>query len=240
MYSNEIFTSDKENNTQMMTTLEIAEMMGMSHKGILRKLEGRTEKGKHIDGVLDILGRHHLAPSEFFLKSSYINSQNKEMPCYKCTRKGCEFLAHKFQGEKGIEFTIMYIERFHEMEQAIKQAQPQIEQIEPSKLAQRRTSSDTPIPRVSSWFKENDAKIKRLMRNMEMSRKSVYHEILSRLGMIYNLEIAKEIYKQENGFEPPCTMDMLEYFTELRKYTDIVIESLLFSNPDPSPLKWDW
>lgn len=105
---------------QMLTTVDIAEMMGMQHKTVLRKISGRETSGKHVDGIIDVLRRHHLEPSDYFIKSTYINKQNKEMPCYKVTRKGCEFLANKFQGEKGIIFTARYIERFHQMEEIIK------------------------------------------------------------------------------------------------------------------------
>lgn len=105
---------------QMLTTVDIAEMMGMQHKTVLRKIEGRKTSGNHVDGIIDVLRRHHLVPSEYFVKSTYANKQNKEIPCYKVTRKGCEFLANKFQGEKGIIFTARYIERFHRMEEMIR------------------------------------------------------------------------------------------------------------------------
>ena len=42
------------------------------------------------------------------------------MRCYQVTKKGCEFIAHKLTGVKGTEFTAKYINRFHEMEDAIK------------------------------------------------------------------------------------------------------------------------
>lgn len=61
-----------------------------------------------------------MQPSDYFIKSTYVSKQNKEMPCYNVTRKGCEFLAHKFNGKKGIEFTARYIERFHQMEEMLK------------------------------------------------------------------------------------------------------------------------
>lgn len=44
---------------QMMTTVDIAEM---SHKNILRKIEGREIDGKYIKGVIDILNELHLNP----------------------------------------------------------------------------------------------------------------------------------------------------------------------------------
>lgn len=38
------------------------------------------------------------------------------MPCYRITKKGCEFIAHKLTGTKGTIFTARYINRFHEMQ----------------------------------------------------------------------------------------------------------------------------
>ena len=49
-----------------------------------------------------------------------MNDRGKEYPCYNVTKKGCEFIAHKLTGVKGTEFTAKYINRFHEMEDAIK------------------------------------------------------------------------------------------------------------------------
>lgn len=105
---------------RILTTVDIAEMMGVSHKNILQKLEGRNIKGNHIEGVIEVIGELNLQPSDYFIKSTYVSKQNKEMPCYNVTRKGCEFLAHKFNGKKGIEFTARYIERFHQMDEMIR------------------------------------------------------------------------------------------------------------------------
>lgn len=102
---------------QMITTVDIAEMMDMQHKSMLRKLEGDKKQ----EGIIEILNRHEIVPSEFFILSSYYDNSGKENKCYKLTRKGCEFLANKFQGEKGIIFTAKYIDRFHQMEDIIKQ-----------------------------------------------------------------------------------------------------------------------
>lgn len=40
------------------------------------------------------------------------------------TKLGCDFLANKFTGEKGILFTARYVKRFHEMEEALKPKMP--------------------------------------------------------------------------------------------------------------------
>lgn len=106
---------------QTITTVEIAKMLDATpHKDILKKLEGRTEKnGKHTKGYLEILTERQMSPSDFFIPSTYKDSSGKENRCYKVTKKGCEFLANKFTGEKGVIFTARYINRFHEMENAL-------------------------------------------------------------------------------------------------------------------------
>lgn len=121
----------------MLNTIEIAEMMEMAHWGLLRKLEGRTQKnGKHIKGYIEILTERQMSPSDFFIPSTYKDSSGKENKCYKVTKKGCEFLANKFTGEKGVLFTARYINRFHEMENEIqKKAEPAIQTNELSNLA---------------------------------------------------------------------------------------------------------
>ena len=116
---------------QMLTTVDIAEMMGMLHKTVLRKIEGRENKGVHVKGIIDILNEHHLEPVKYFIKSSYVDSKGESRPCYKVTRKGCEFLANKFQGEKGIIFTAKYIERFHQMQEIIESRMPADPEKEP-------------------------------------------------------------------------------------------------------------
>lgn len=89
---------------------EVAEMVGKQHNELLKDI--RRYAGQ--------LGEGKIPQSDFFTESTYVNSQNKKMPCYQVTKKGCEFIAHKLTGVKGTEFTAKYINRFHEMEDAIK------------------------------------------------------------------------------------------------------------------------
>lgn len=111
------------------STVEIAEMLDNTpHKDILKKLEGRTGKdGEHIKGYIEILTDNNFVVSDFFIPSTYRDSSGKENKCYKVTKKGCEFLANKFTGEKGVRFTARYINRFHEMENMLSEtAKPEI------------------------------------------------------------------------------------------------------------------
>ncbi|MBY2242539.1 phage regulatory protein/antirepressor Ant [Clostridioides difficile] len=104
------------------TTLEIADMLEINHWEVLRKLEG-TEKTK---GIIDVLGSNNFVVTDYFIKTKYLSVQNKEMPCYKVTKLGCDFLANKFTGEKGIIFTARYVRRFNEMERVLKEQQPKL------------------------------------------------------------------------------------------------------------------
>lgn len=49
------------------------------------------------------------------------------MPCYQITRKGCEMVANKMTGQKGIVFTAMYVNAFHEMEQQLHKPTSQLD-----------------------------------------------------------------------------------------------------------------
>ena len=108
----------KSNTTtsNTITTIEIAQMMEVSHKSILRKIDG--SKDRH--GYAEILTENHLVLSDYFIPSTYKDSSGKENKCYLVTKLGCDFLANKFSGEKGVLFSAKYVKRFNEMEQEIK------------------------------------------------------------------------------------------------------------------------
>lgn len=94
---------------QAVDSREVAVMVERDHKALM----------KTIRLYLGYLGRGGIAPSEFFIESSYKTAQNKEMPCYLVTRKGCDMIANKMDGEKGVLFTAAYINAFEEMSQQL-------------------------------------------------------------------------------------------------------------------------
>lgn len=98
--------SYKSGAVQYIDSREVAEVVEKEHKNLIRDIKRYNKE----------LGELNFEPSDFFIESTYKNSQNKTMPCYLITRKGCEFIAHKLTGEKGTKFTATYINRFHEMQ----------------------------------------------------------------------------------------------------------------------------
>ena len=91
---------------QTLNSREVAEMVEKEHNKLLRDIRTYIEQ----------LGEAKIGFTDFFKESTYKTGQNKELPCYLITKKGCELIAHKMTGIKGTIFTARYINRFHEME----------------------------------------------------------------------------------------------------------------------------
>ena len=91
-------------------TIDSREVAGKEHKNLIqnikRYIQQIDEANKQSGAELKIqLG-------DFFKLSRYSDSNNQSRPCYKITKKGCEFIAHKMVGVKGTLFTARYINRF--------------------------------------------------------------------------------------------------------------------------------
>lgn len=107
------------NGVETIDSRLIAENIGKNHKELLRDI--RTYCDYLDESNNDLIGERKIALTDFFIESTYTTSQNKVMPCYLCTRKGCEMIANKMTGQKGTVFTAMYINAFHSMEQELKE-----------------------------------------------------------------------------------------------------------------------
>lgn len=101
---------------------EVALMIGKEHHKLLRDIRTYSEQVEEINKRAFEEGRSEsiIGLVDFFQKFSYLDAKGENRPCYLITKKGCEFIAHKLTGIKGTEFTMRYINRFHEMEAAQK------------------------------------------------------------------------------------------------------------------------
>lgn len=99
------------NGVDAVDSRQVAEAIGKEHYDLL----------KDIRKYCGYLGDGKIPFTDFFIESTYKTEQNKEMPCYLCTKKGCELIAHKLTGKKGVQFTALYINAFHKMEKQYKQ-----------------------------------------------------------------------------------------------------------------------
>lgn len=104
---------------QVIDSRDVAKMVGKLHRHLMRDI-------KHYIKVME--DSPILDSPKFFIESTYISEQNKKLPCYLLTKQGCEMVANKLTGDKGIIFTAQYVSLFNQYEQEHqKLAQPQFE-----------------------------------------------------------------------------------------------------------------
>lgn len=89
----------------------VAEMIGKPHNDLMKSIRGYSQHLTAGDFPL----------SDFFLPSQYEDPTGRKLPCFLLTKKGCDMVANKMTGEKGILFTAAYVTRFEEMENQMKQ-----------------------------------------------------------------------------------------------------------------------
>ena len=118
----------------------VAEMIGMQHKELLRKIRGYDE----------ILLSAKLRSVDFFISSTYKDSTGRELPCYLLTKQGCEMIANKLTGEKGVLFTARYVEAFNKMEEVLND-QPAISEFKKQEIETKHMNAKTRM--ASLWLK---------------------------------------------------------------------------------------
>lgn len=75
---------------------------------------------KDIRRYIKQLNEGEIPHVEFFKESSYVDEKGQARPCFDVSRKDCEYIANKLTGVKGAVFTAKFINRFHDMEDCIK------------------------------------------------------------------------------------------------------------------------
>ncbi|MEE6450503.1 Rha family transcriptional regulator [Gottfriedia acidiceleris] len=104
----------KHNAVNAISSVEVAEMVAKDHSDLM----------KSIRKYVEILHSANLPSENFFVSSEYLNSRNQTQPCFLITKKGCDMIANKMTGEKGILFTARYVEKFYELEKVVTQQLP--------------------------------------------------------------------------------------------------------------------
>lgn len=113
-------TTINYNGINVIESTQVSEMTGKKHDNLLRDIRGYLK-------VIEDSSK--LRSQDFFIESTYKNSQNKTQPCYLLTKQGCEMVANKMTGEKGILFTAEYVQAFNKMEQHIPKMSKELQAI---------------------------------------------------------------------------------------------------------------
>lgn len=119
---------------------EVAEMVGREHNALL----------KSIRAYLQYLTQGGFARSEFFIENTYEDSTGRTLPSFLLTRKGCDMVANKMTGEKGVLFTAAYVTKFEEMEKNVLAPRPlsEKEQLKASMRLSLETSEEVEVIKV--------------------------------------------------------------------------------------------
>ena len=83
-----------------------------------------TYIGYLTDGEIIQESQRSFAPGDFFIESTYLDANNQTRPNYLITKKGCDMIANKLTGKKGVLFTAAYVTAFEEMRQALTAPRP--------------------------------------------------------------------------------------------------------------------
>lgn len=165
-----------EQNKQLyVDSREIAEVTNKRHAHLVRD----------IDNYKEIISQNpKLVSDDFFIESSYKAGTGKKYKNYLLTKKGCDMVANKMTGEKGILFTATYVDAFYQMQEQIKQT--------------AITSSDSymiedPVQRAKRWIEEQQEKLMLEQEIGELKPKADYvDEILKSNGTMTATQIAAD------------------------------------------------
>lgn len=161
--NNEVLTLDSR---------EVAEMVEMEHKNLLRK----------IDEVNKDFNECKIELVKYWEESTYKDAKGEERRCLKITKRGCGFIAHKTTGTKGNIFTHKYMERFEEMEK----------QLQGNNLVPINEIKNVIVEQVKEQLEKVDIKYSDYVRPLSTEKRRISQYIKERLG----IDKANDEYKQ--------------------------------------------
>ncbi len=226
------------NQIETVTSVEVANTIGKEHCQLL----------KDIRRYINQLGKVNFDFSDFFQESTYISEQNKELPCFNVTRKGCEFIANKLTGQKGTEFTARYVNRFHELEEgnvtnalinalnSISESMANMKNDINTRLTKLEEQSEQQ-PQIETtykkpynpWFAKMQPKYKLLEEYFDITRGKLYHNILLELENLYDVDTQQiqADYCYENNLTSCYPLEPYEFVPKFRDMIEQIVNSNL-------------
>lgn len=141
------------NGQQTIDSRLVAEALNMRHAHLLDKI-------KNYEGILT---NRKFGSLDYFVPSTYEDGKGEVRTCYMLTKKGCEMVANKMTGEKGVVFTAMYVDVFNEMEKQSDSDSLQSQELSP--LLQWQIQTELGLKKHDQQFIEINQEIKN-MRDM--------------------------------------------------------------------------
>ncbi len=94
---------------QVIDSRDVAQMVEREHKELMKSIRIYAQ----------YLAEGEIPLGDFFIESTYLDGNNQQRPNFLITKKGCDMIANKTTGKKGVLFTAAYVSAFEEMRQAL-------------------------------------------------------------------------------------------------------------------------
>lgn len=178
------------NGVDVIDSREVAEMVEKNHGHLMRDISnyikimekanvsqnGEVGNESKIGLVANEL---KIEAGEFFIPSSYVDGKGEARPCYLITKKGCDMVANKMTGEKGVLFTAAYVSAFEKMRKHIQNEVNQIAQI-----SQALSAMAMDIQSLSDMVHAHNAKLDAIKEKVDkVEKEASYSNYYLRLQM---------------------------------------------------------
>ena len=107
------------NSIDAVDSREVAEMIGKQHAHLMRDIKGYAD-------IIENSNESRFGLVDFFIPSTYTDGKGETRPCYLITRKGCDFIASRMSGKRGVQFSAGYVCAFDDMRKQADAAQMEI------------------------------------------------------------------------------------------------------------------
>lgn len=194
------------NGQRLVDSREVAEMIEMRHTDLLRKI------AKYEEFLLNAKMRS----VDFFVPSEYQDSTGRNLKCYLLTKQGCEMVANKLTGEKGILFTAKYVEAFNKMEQSYLPSSDPMKALELMFEATKQTNEKVEVVDKRVETLENNMTIDTAQQYTlsNLAKKNVLDALGGKESQAYK-EVSKKVFAAmwrdfKNYFKVPSYRDTLK------------------------------
>lgn len=194
------------NGQRLVGSREVAEMIEVTHASLMKKVRN----------YVDILTKSKLTSLDFFIPGEYKDTKGEFRKCYFLTKQGCEMVANKLTGEKGILFTAKYVEAFNKMEQSYLPSSDPMKALELMFEATKQTNEKVEVVDKRVETLENNMTIDTAQQYTlsNLAKKNVLDALGGKESQAYK-EVSKKVFAAmwrdfKNYFKVPSYRDTLK------------------------------
>ena len=84
---------------QVIDSRDVAQMVEREHKELMKSIRVYAQ----------YLAEGEIPLGDFFIESTYLDANNQSRPNYLITKKGCDMIANKTTGKKGVAYATLWV-----------------------------------------------------------------------------------------------------------------------------------